>query len=367
MRILFAGGGSIGHVAPSVAVFREVLQLEPGAKGHFICSTSKDDAAFLEKEKVPFTAIIRPRLSLQLPYQLYRAARASKEVIVSFRPNVIFAKGGSITVPVANAAAKLGIPLVLHESDAVSGKANRMISKTAQVICTGFPPQENDKSFGRKKRGSPESERIIYTGNPVRPEIAAGSAEKAYRLTGFTGRRPVLLVYGGSQGAQALNHIVWDKLTDLLELCDIIHITGRGKEGEKREVPGYYQRAFAHDDLPHFYAITDIAISRAGAGSISELATCGIPSILTPLRGVAHDHQLINATVAAKTGGCLLVDQKELRKSVVATVRDLLQYPHRREEMSRLIGRLAVPDAASHIAQILLDLGHRSEHQHKRT
>ncbi|MDB4978243.1 MAG: UDP-N-acetylglucosamine--N-acetylmuramyl-(pentapeptide) pyrophosphoryl-UDP N-acetylglucosamine [Candidatus Peribacteria bacterium] len=360
MRILFAGGGSIGHIAPSVAVFREVQRLDPGAKGHFICSTSREDAAFLEKEKLPYSQIVRPRVSVRLPYQLWKAAKATREILATFRPQVIFTKGGSLTVPVAREAAKLGIPIVLHESDAVSGRANRIISASAQVICTGFPPQDNDSAFGLRKRGSANAERVMYTGNPVRPEVTAGSAEKAYRLTGFNGRRPVLLVYGGSQGAQALNQIVWDKLDDLLELCDIIHITGRGKEGEKRELAGYYPRAFAHDDLPHFYAIADLAISRAGAGSISELATCGIPSILVPLRGVAHDHQMINATVAAKTGGFLVADQKELKKSIVSMVRDLFQYPHRREEMSHLIRRLAVPDAATHIAQILLDLAQRN-------
>jgi UDP-N-acetylglucosamine--N-acetylmuramyl-(pentapeptide) pyrophosphoryl-undecaprenol N-acetylglucosamine transferase len=357
MTILFAGGGSIGHIAPSLAVYRELLKLDPEIRAHFVCADREDESAFLKREQVNFTTMPRVRLSLAFPLQVLRARKVAKHILDTIKPQALFCKGGGETVPLAQEAFARGIPIILHESDSVSGRANRLISKYANVICTGFPLPSDMREL--KKQWNVSSDRLIFTGNPVRPEVRHGSAQKGLRIANLSGKRPILLVMGGSQGAQALNDAVRLRLDDLLEHCDIIHLTGRGKEGKKKELPGYYERAFAHDDLPHFYAVTDLALSRAGAGSLSELAACGIPAIIVPLRGAAHDHQQHNALVAERTGGCTVVQQSDIPKKLLSTIRTLLSNTRDREEMSHRIGRLFIEDAASHIAGIVLDVAQK--------
>jgi len=358
MKILFVGGGSIGHIAPSLAIYRDMIQRDESTRAHFVCSEREEEALFLTREQIPFTTMPQPRLSLGLPIQLLRARKAALKILDTHQPHVIFCKGGSLTVAIAKEAKKRGIPIVLHESDSVSGRANRLIGKYAGVICTGFPLPSDPRML--KKQWDVPSDRLLFTGNPVRPEVLAGSAEKGLRIANLAGKRPLLLVMGGSQGAKAINDAVTAHLDDLLEHCDIIHLTGRGKEKARPDIPGYYQRAFAHDDLPHFYAAADLALSRAGAGSLSELAACGIPAIIVPLRGLAHDHQQHNALAAERTGGCTILQQSEMSKKLVSTVKALLKNVRDREEMSHRIGRLYISDAASHIADIILDIGQKA-------
>ncbi len=351
-RILFAGGGSGGHLTPSVAVWRAIQTISPDAVAHFICSEREDDAAFLRKEDVPFDQLPLIRRSVSAPFRLWQGYRQSRAILQRFRPAVVFSKGGSVSAAVALAAHHLRIPIVLHESDAVSGKANRWASRWAKVICLGFPT--NDKRSATGSQSSSVEHRRIFTGNPVRPEVLQGSRERGLRLCGFSGTRPIVLVMGGSQGAQALNDIVRARLDDLLGLCDVIHLTGRGKEN-KEERPGYFIRAFAHADLAHMYAIADACISRAGASSIAELSVLRIPTLLVPLRGVAQDHQLANATVASTMGGFRMIEQDILPREIVSTVRELLFDERSRASMQEAMQHFAVPDAAEHIAKILLD------------
>ena len=266
-------------------------------------------------------------------------------------------------MPTALAAHRLHIPLVLHESDAMSGRATQLIARWATVICKGFPEAKNEirqtlvrHSFsGRGKSEKSSSEhQYIFTGNPVRPELLHGSREKGLRLTNFSGTRPVLLVMGGSQGAQALNEIIRHRLDDLLAFCDVVHLTGRGKEGGD-ERPGYVSRAFAHADLAHLYAIADACLSRSGASSIAELSLLQIPTLLVPLRGVARDHQAANARVAMNMGGFRMAEQDTLDRTVVTQIKDLLSNMPVRDAMKASMARFAVPDAADHLAHILLD------------
>ncbi len=349
MRVLLAGGGSLGHIAPAVAIGRALRARDPEITLLFTCSDRSEEQAFLKKEELDYATLPLLKRSLLLPIKALRARKEAAWIMDSFRPDVVLSKGGSVSVPIGLSTAKRGTPLILHESDVIPGRATRLLMPYARVICRGFPLEDHEYRDGRQ----------LYTGNPVRPEILAGDRDRGLRIAGLSGERPILLIIGGSQGARALNEIVSEHLKDLLELCDVIHLTGRDKDDRMRNAPGYFHREFAHGDLPHLYAAATLAVSRAGAGAISELAACGIPTILVPLRGVGHDHQLQNAQAAARRGGFLHIEESELRTSIVRLTQSLLSDPRTLEQMRRSVRNLHVPDAAEHIAQIVVDAGLR--------
>lgn len=334
--------------------------LDPGAQAHFVCADRAEEAEFLRMEDLPFTAL-EARLSSKSPLRLLRGYFQARALLSERHPDVVFGKGGALSAVMALAAHRAGIPVVLHESDAVSGRANRLVARWARVVCLGF--RETAANYERGATNSStlkaQSLKLIFTGNPVRQSIGGGVREEGFHLTGLSGKKPVMIVFGGSQGAAALNNAVRNRLDDLLEVAEIIHLTGKGKEGEPRLVPGYWSTPFAHADLKHLYAAADFALSRAGAGGISELACLGIPALLVPLRGVAQDHQLANAEAAERGGGCRLLPQEALRTSLLPAVRALAQDARLRASMSESIRTLCVPDAAQRIARLVLAQGER--------
>ncbi len=357
LRILFVGGGSIGHVAPCVSVWRAAQASHPDAAAHFICTNQDEEAEFLRKEKVAFTPLADRRMSF---LRMLKAIWQSRALMKQWKPDVVFGKGGLLSVPVTLAARSLGLPVVLHESDAVSGRANKLIARWAHTVCLGFPQHKRDGTpltggTMRLVSGYPLSNaQCVFTGNPVRPSIGNGARGRGMAITGFSGKRPVLIVLGGSQGAQAINDAVTKHLEALLEHADIIHLTGRGKGGIAGR-PGYWAREFVQDQLADLYALSDFALSRAGAGTLSELARCGIPALLVPLRGLAQDHQLCNALAACRTGGCVMLHQTELDRTLVAAVTSLAQDRDRRATMGKKAFTLAMPDAAERIAAAIAE------------
>lgn len=330
--IAFAGGGSAGHIAPSVSVAKAITQERPDIDIHFVCSTKPSDREFIEKSGFNCSEIEAPRLSLTFPFKFYKAVKASKKILKELNPDVLFSKGGYVSVPVAFAAKRMKIPIVMHESDAVSGRANRVVSKWANTVCHGIRQDEG-----------------VFTGNPIRPEVIQGKAEEGYRIAGLEGRsKPVIFIMGGSQGAEALNTFVNNHVTELLNVADVIHLTGKGKSGAG-EHEGYYSSEFANEEYPHFFAASDVAVSRAGANSITELAANSIPTILIPLRGVGHDHQQKNAELASQTDGFTIVQQSEMSQKLIPTIINMLN-----NNYSLPTTHLYKTDAARQIAKIIL-------------
>lgn len=361
MRILYIGGGSGGHLAPLVAVERAVLEIEPTSESLFVCSDTEDDQAFLQKAGVRYHTLPLPRRPLRHPFALLRSVRASKKILNDFHPDVIFSKGGIVSIPLCFVAHRKKIPIVLHESDAVMGRANRLIAKWAAKVCVGFPIHVQNKRYENEKIREIKNTRnsklvfskLVITGNPLRPHITDGTKSEGLKLTGLSGTRPILLVIGGSQGAQAVNEAIEKNIDALLAEVDIVHLTGRGKRTAIHR-DGYWQKEFAHEELRHLYAVADMAVSRAGAGAISELAANGIPMILVPIEGLAHDHQVLNAIGAQEHGKCIILFQKNLSADLTKAITELVENPARRSEISRSVQSLGNPAAAGHIAQIIL-------------
>ena len=389
-KVIFVGGGSIGHIAPAVAVARALIGIKKEAEAVFVCSSRKDDSAFLEMEGFNFRQIEAPRIGLGFPLKFLRAYKTAKKILAEEKPDVIFSKGGYVSVPVCLAAKRMNIPIILHESDAVMGRANRIISKWASRVCLGFPIKRetrNQPSFVSGELRPAGEQRTTLTGTPLRPQITQGSSEEGKRIAGFSNsNKPVLLVIGGSQGSRALNEFVIKNIDKLVEKYNVIHITGYGKVGcgnSEKSKPGapvlgcgrYFQTEFAGDELAHFYAAADIAISRAGANTIAELAANNIPAILVPLRGIAHNHQIANARVASALGNFEIVNQDKINKELVEKLKSIQTKNQTSNEQPAFVrqrrttaGRRATsnlfsPAPALQIAKIICDcLAHSEKH-----
>lgn len=339
MRFLLVSGGSGGHLAPLLAVGRELEALSPGAELLYACADQDSDRAFLDAHGVKHVSLAWPRRAMLSPGAWVKNLAQARIALEMHKPAAVFSNGGSVSLPTCVLARGLRVPVTLHESDAVWGRANKTGMRFATKICLGWDSAAADK-------------RVIVTGNPVRAEVTRGSREEGLRIAGLDGKKPVLLVMGGSQGALAVNAAVADVIDALLAVCDVIHLTGEGKKGASPR-PGYFALPFARDELPHLYAASTVALSRAGAGGIAELAANGIPTILVPLRGVAQDHQLANALAARDAGGCTVLEQETLRAALTPAVTSLLE-PGTRKAASTAIRALHHPDAARKIAETVL-------------
>ncbi len=362
MRIVYVSGSSAGHLAPLVAVEKAVRKIDPHTKSLFVCSQTEDDATFLKNAGVDFRPLQLPRHPLRHPVKLMRSVGDARSIIDAFKPDVIFSKGGIVSIPLCFVAHQKKIPIVLHESDAVMGRANRLVAKWANTVCAGFPIQNSEFRIQNEKRNEKKfsilnsqfSIPFVVTGNPVRPHITDGSKTEGLRLTGLSGSRPILLIIGGSQGAQALNEAVAQQIDALLSMVDIVHLTGRGKSTSITR-DGYWQAEFVQEELPHLYAISDIAVSRAGAGTIGELSANGIATVLVPIEGLANNHQFLNAIAAQENGKCILLLQAHLTPGLTEVIGDLIKNPERRKEISQSVRCLYHPDAAGRIAKILVE------------
>jgi UDP-N-acetylglucosamine--N-acetylmuramyl-(pentapeptide) pyrophosphoryl-undecaprenol N-acetylglucosamine transferase len=340
MRVLCVGGGSGGHLTPIVAVCRALRKKDASIQIHIVCTQRPVDSAYLNGEREKFSTVTVPRRAWQVPWTWWKMRREANVIIERERPNVIFSKGGLVSLPICAVARARKIPIVLHESDTVMGRANRFLMPWATIICRGFAPEK------------PEAN-VEVTGNPVRPEVTQGNREKGLSITGLSGTKPILLVCGGSQGAQAINMAVRTLIGPLLQRMDVVHLTGRGKEGAAAQT-GYWSAPFVVEELPHLYAIADYAVTRAGTNALAELAANEIPSIVVPLRGLAQDHQWHNAKRMAEVGGCILLEQEELESQLLSVLDRLLANPGTSAEMAAHMRQQGVPDAAGRIAEILV-------------
>jgi UDP-N-acetylglucosamine--N-acetylmuramyl-(pentapeptide) pyrophosphoryl-undecaprenol N-acetylglucosamine transferase len=238
----------------------------------------------------------------------------------------------------------LGIRIVLHTSDAVLNLSDKLIGRFASEIFSGFPVDGFPVSFRGKS---------VQTGNPVRTFLQRGSRDAGVRITGFSGRRPVVLVMGGSQGALSLNKEIERIFDELLNLADVIHLTGAGKELSRTHAR-YFARPFVTDELPNLYALADVVVTRAGAGALSELAVLRKSCIVLPLEGVAHDHQVRNAESLVALGAVDLLRQKDIT-DLLAHIRTLLASPEQRKTLAEKLHTALPSNAAAAIATRVVD------------
>lgn len=372
-KILFTGGGTGGHVYPIAAVAHELRQ-KYGESINLYYLGPKDDfcKVVLAKEGVKVHKIIAGKVRryadpLSLMQNLIDVAiKIPLGFMQSFfwlffiNPEVIFSKGGYGSFPVVLSAKILGITVFMQESDIVAGMAAKKTSKYAAGIFVSFPGTE----------GFPEK-KIILTGNPIRQGITGGSKDEAVKFLGLKGGRPIILVMGGSQGAQRINDKILDALIDLLKIYEIIHIAGPrnidqiAKEAKisapTADLEYYHPLGFVDERaMANIYAAVDLIVSRAGSGSIFEIAAVKKPSVLIPLPESAQNHQLKNAYAYAQTGAALVIEEGNFTSHLfLEKIGDLFNLPETMAAMREAASQFSRPQASRMIAEYLVKYARR--------
>lgn len=366
MKILFTGGGTGGHVYPIVAIVREIRRIYSKKNLEFYYIGPKDEFGLilLSQEDFIVKTIVSGKIRRYFSWQnitdiLFKIPFGFLQsffLLLTIKPDLIFSKGGSGSIAVTYSARLLKIPVFLHESDIVPGLSNRITAKWAKKIFISFPKTEY---FDSKK--------TILVGNPIRKELLEGDAKRAGEMLNLTLSKPIILISGGSQGAEPINDFVLMALNDILKEFEIIHICGKQnfKEAEaeaqvviNKNLEKYYHLFGFLDEekSKQAYKAADFVISRSGASSIFEIAANGKPSILIPLPTAAGDHQAKNAYAYAETGAAEVVEQENLKINFfMEKIHLLFLHPEKLEQMRQSALSFAKPLAARAIAREILE------------
>jgi len=308
------GGGTLGHVTPHLALIPHLRAA--GYEIHYIGTENGMEAPKMRAEPgVQYHAVksgkLRRYFSWQNftdPFRVIAGAFQSARLMGKIRPDVVFSKGGFVAVPVVFGAWLHRVPVLCHESDLTPGLANKLCRPFARRFATTFP--ECAEALGPKAE---------MTGTPLRPELFQGSREKGLALFGFDGKKPVLLMMGGSSGAQSVNRALREALPRL-SAFDVAHICGRGNlEPSLEGRAGYRQMEFLDAELPDALAATDLVLSRAGANALGEFQHLGRPMLLVPYpKGASRGDQILNARSLEKRGLCHVLMQEEMNPASLA-------------------------------------------------
>ncbi len=308
-KIILTGGGTAGHVTPNIALLPGLREL--GYEISYIGSYEGIEKELIEKEDVPYYPIASGKLrryidlkNLSDPAKVVRGYMQSRRLMHKLKPNIVFSKGGYVSVPVVLAARHTHIPVIIHESDITPGLANKLSFSSADKICCNFP---------ETLQYLPEGKGIV-TGSPIREELFHGDPDKAYAYTGLTKELPIILIIGGSLGSKAINEAVRKLLPTLLKSYQIIHLCGKGNlDPTLHQTTGYVQYEYISDELPDLFAVTDLVISRAGANAICELQALAKPNILIPLsKEASRGDQILNAESFKKQGFSYVIEEEDL-------------------------------------------------------
>ena len=322
-RIVLTGGGTAGHVTPNMALVPKLI--DEGYNIYYIGSYEGMEKKLIEDIGIKYFGISSGKLrryfdikNFSDPFRVIKGFFEAKKILKKLRPDVVFSKGGFVTVPVVFAAKQLHIPVIIHESDMTPGLANKIAIPSAAKVCCNFP--ETLKSL-------PEGKAVL-TGSPIRQELLSGNKIAAMDMCHFTSDKPVILVIGGSLGAVAVNNAVREALPELLKDFQIIHLCGKGKMDESlKDVEGYCQFEYIKNELRNLFALADIVISRAGANAICELLALHKPNLLIPLSANAsRGDQILNARSFERQGFSLVLEEEQLTKeTLLAAVKNLYE------------------------------------------
>lgn len=349
-KIVLTGGGSAGHVTPNIALIPALKKA--GYEIYYIGSYEGIEKKLIEDYNIPYFGIATGKLRRYFdpknftdPFRVMKGFTESISLLKKIKPDIVFSKGGFVSVPVVRAARVLKIPYIVHESDITPGLANKLSMNGASKICCNFP---------ETMRHLP-ADKAILTGTPIREELGMGNAKVGKELCGFTDDKPVLVVIGGSLGAQSVNETVRFALPRILPDFNVVHICGKEKmDNLKLSVPGYKQFEYVKNELKDLFAMADIVVSRAGANSICELLALKKPNILIPLSTrSSRGDQMLNARSFEQQGFSLVIDNDELDEDIlVETIQDLYE---NREKYLDNMSKSSLHSATNTIVKILND------------
>ena len=336
-HIVLTGGGTAGHVTPNIALIPKLREL--GYKISYIGSYEGIEKKLIEELGIPYYGISSGKLrryfdlkNFSDPFRVLKGFSQARKILKELKPDVVFSKGGFVTVPVVIAAKRLKIPALIHESDMTPGLANKLCLSSASRICCNFP----------ETVANLPADKAVLTGTPIRQELLSGNAENGRKFCGFTADKPILMVIGGSLGAASVN-----------EEFQVVHLCGKGKTDESLNgTAGYVQYEYIQDELPDLFAMADIVISRAGANAICEIRELHKPNLLIPLSAKAsRGDQILNARSFERQGFSKVLEEEEItEEKLLETIRQL--YTDRQKYTDAMAGNGQV-DSISKITDLI--------------
>lgn len=302
-KILFTGGGSAGHAVPNVALINELKDCFE----IFYIGTDKIEKEIIKPLKIPYYTIDCPKFvrgfflqNLKIPFSLRKATKNCVEILSKIKPDLVFSKGGYVSVPVISAAKKLKIPSLTHESDFSAGLANRLNARKCEKILTSFPETADKFSNGK------------YTGSPIRKELFFSDKAKAREKYGFNKNKPVLLFLGGGSGSKVINEVLREILPTLSRKYYILHICGKGNVIQNNIV-GYIQREY-ETDMASAYGCADMVVSRSGANTVFEVMALKKKALFIPLENSSsRGDQVQNAKYFEDRKLCAVLHEKDIK------------------------------------------------------
>lgn len=322
-RILLTGGGSAGHVTPNMALIPRLREL--GYEISYIGSYNGIEKKLIEELQVPYYGIASGKLRRYFdpknftdPFKVLKGYSEACRIVKRLQPDILFSKGGFVSVPVVLAAKRYHVPAIIHESDMTPGLANKLCIPSAVKVCCNFPETMQYLP----------TEKAVLTGSPIRQNLLQGNRLSALKFTGLSANKPVILVMGGSLGAVAVNDAVHKILPQLLTEFQVVHLCGKGKLNPSlTHLTGYVQYEYIQEELKDLFALADIVISRAGANAICELLALRKPSLLIPLSAAAsRGDQILNARSFEKQGFSIVLEEEDIsNESLLQAIHSLYE------------------------------------------
>lgn len=366
MRVVISGGGTGGHIFPAISIANAIKEIKPDAEILFVGALGR-----MEMERVPaagYNIVGLPVMgfprkigadTFKFFINLFKSMRKARGVIKQFKPQVAVGVGGYASGPLLRVAASKKIPCLIQEQNSYAGVTNRLLSKKVEMICVAY--DKMDRYFPASK--------IIYTGNPVRKNLLESKDKKSEAMADLNldPTKKVLLVVGGSLGARTLNNSMIAGMEQLKNSgIEVLWQTGKyyykdiAAKMQNVDAPNVHIMEFI-SKMDMAYAAADLVVSRAGAGSISELCLMEKPVILVPSPNVSEDHQTKNAMALVEKDAAVLVADVDAQQKLVQTALDMLGNSDRLSLLSQNIGKLAKPDAASDIAKYVISLVEKND------
>jgi len=363
MRFVLTGGGTGGHIYPALAIGREIALREPDSECLYIGTGRGLESQIVPKQGIRFEAIditgFRRSLSwenVRTVMRFVQGVRRSKELLRAFKPDAVIGTGGYVCGPVVYAASRLGIPTLIHEQNVVPGLTNKFLSRYASAVAVSFA---ESKPYFRR---APD---VIHAGNPCATTVRGASRERGLGSLGLPKDTPLVVIVGGSRGAQALNEamVAMMPLLDRLPGVHFLYVTGERYYEEtlariERQRAGGSSRVqvvpYVHN-MPDVLAAAKLVVSRAGASALAEITSLGIPSILVPSPNVTGNHQEPNARSLAEAGAAVMILERDLTgETLMAAISGIMNDRGRWTGMAQASRRLGMPEAASAIYEQLI-------------
>ena len=361
MKIAVSGGGTGGHIYPALALIREIQKKDKNVEFLYIGTEKGLESKLVPRENIPFKSIHITGFKRKISFEnvktvlrFLKGVRDSKKMLKDFKPDVVIGTGGYVCGPVVYAAAKMGIPTIVHEQNSVPGLTNKFLSRYVDKIAICF---EEAREFF-------PGEKVVMTGNPRASEVLGQDGIKGRLSAGLKLKTPTVLIFGGSRGARPINEAVIKSLTELsgkpyqvLYVTGDVHFEDVQKEVELVGNPeNVIIKPFIHN-MPEVLAGVDLTVARAGATTLAELTSLGIPSILIPSPYVTDNHQEKNARALSENGAARLLLEKDLTgPKLVESIDQILGHDEKLADMKKAAKKLGIPDAAQRLYRLMEEL-----------